>query len=49
MWKKGTGEKEPVTRVSFRSFATTPLTVYGAFTLKNVRIPGSIISKYLEI
>ncbi|KAF4636181.1 hypothetical protein G7Y89_g1903 [Cudoniella acicularis] len=33
--KKGTGEEEPTTRVSPKSFTITPLTVYSAFALED--------------
>jgi hypothetical protein len=49
MWKKGTGEEEPATRVPPRSFATTPSTVYSAFALEDVRIPGFIVGEHIEI
>jgi hypothetical protein len=49
MWKKETGKEEPITRVPPGSFTITPLIVYRAFVLEGIRIPGSIVSKYLEI
>jgi hypothetical protein len=49
MWKKGTGEEEPATGVPPGSFAITPLIVYSAFAIEDVRIPGPIVGKYLEI
>jgi hypothetical protein len=49
MWKKGTGEEEPATGVPPGSFAITPSTVYRAFALEDVRIPGFVVSEYLEI
>jgi hypothetical protein len=41
MWKKGTGEDESATGASPGSFARAPSTVHGAFTLEDVRLPGS--------
>jgi hypothetical protein len=43
MWKKGTGEEEPVTRIPLGSFATISLTVYSACALEDVRTPGSVV------
>jgi hypothetical protein len=49
MWKKGTGEEEPATRVPPGSFAITPSIVYSAFALEDVRILGFVVGEHLEI
>jgi hypothetical protein len=49
MWKKGTGEEEPTTRVPSRSFAITPLIVHSAFALEDIRISSFKVGEHLEI